>query len=212
MDKIKRHIFFLISASILTIIIHGCEESFVVDITDPRLPEYSESGRNHAGAYINDQPWRYYPRYTFKGGEAPADLRFDEATDSYILSFPPGNYITPWGTHGALGDIFFILSAESVRPILEETAQYPFVISLDGELARAELLLYDGQTSSTRVPCFSSKGQLHLRKLSVSGSDPERRILIAGTFGFDVDDQCGTYEVHSGRFDLFFRCFSQSCF
>lgn len=191
----------------------GCGESFTGDIVDPRLPEYSESGRNHAGAYVNGLPWRAYPRYSFKGGEDPAYLRFDSVADTYNLIFPAGNYITPAGTHGARVNMRFVISAEALAPIIEGTAELPFVINLDGERAHAEL--YFGATyapSDSSETCVSLHGLLHLRRVASLGSEFERRTLIAGTFGFDTEDACGVYQVRSGRFDFSFRCAGAGCF
>lgn len=193
--------------------ISGCTEDFTGDIFDPRLPEYSENGSNHAGAYINDEPWRSFPRYSFKGsGDLPYFL-FDSISDTYTLGFPQGNMITPSGAHGAVIYMRFILSAQALAPAIDGTAEYPLVISLDGEEARAELnrgsALWVSDPSET---CASVHGLIHIRNLHTATVDDRRHVSIAGTFGFDIDDECGIYEVRSGRFDFIFRCAGASCF
>lgn len=208
--------FLIFLSLVISLSITGCEEDFAGDTFDPRLPEYSEDGNNHAGAYINDEPWRAYPRFTLFVGTDDAYLDFDSLTDTYEMVLPQGNLINASGGRGADLGLRFVLSSKSVAPIVDGTAEYPVVIQLDGEEAHAELRR--GGTivqADSSGHCSSAIGLLHIRHVSAQGpADDEAgtRILIAGTFGFDIEDECGRYEVRSGRFDFRFRCFWEGCF
>jgi len=190
----------------------GCEESYTGDVFDPRLPEYSESGGNHAGAYINDRPWRAFPRSSFYGIQGEPYLWYDSAAAKYSLVFSPGNIITATGEYGADIDLCFTISEQTMAPIVDGTAEYPVVIFLDGNEGEAELyhqpMFADNDSSET---CSSGSGLLHIRHARIVYEDEGQRYHLAGTFGFDIDDSCGRYKVRSGRFDFRFRCRSGIC-
>ena len=210
--KNPKHILFFVTLAMF-FFIAGCNERFSADIFDPRLPEYSESGRNHAGAYINGEPWRSYPRVSVLSSNDDPYFRFDSVSDAYELIFPQGNLINESGNSGAVIDLRFVLSAESVAPIIDGTAEYPLVIQLDGEEAHAKLrrpgtISHPDSTEN----CSSTLGLIHIRHVSANElEDGATYVLMAGTFGFDIEDACGRYEVRSGRFDFTFRCFWNSC-
>ena len=48
----------------LVLMLISCKGVFIDDPLDPRLPKYSESGNNVAGAFINNTTWRSIVRYT----------------------------------------------------------------------------------------------------------------------------------------------------
>lgn len=211
MNKPPHHVILLFLG--ISLALTGCNEEFTGDIFDPRLPEYSENGSDHAGAYVNNEPWRAFPRYSFKGSGDLPYFRFDSIADAYILDFPQGNMITPSGAHGEVMNLRFILSAQAFSSVIDGTVEYPLVIALSGEEARVELnrgMASRGSDSSET--CLSDHGLIHIREVRTSTLEDRQRVLIAGTFGFDIEDTCGTYEVRSGRFDFIFRCPRGGCF
>lgn len=192
----------------------GCVESFTGDTFDPRLPEYSESGRNRGGAYVNEQPWRSFPRFFVYGNSYDPYLRYDSLSHAYTFILPPGNLVTPSGALGAELNMRFFLSAQSLAPVIDGTAEYPLVISLDGEEGNyAELHRnFPLMPSDSSETCFSHLGMLHIRRARPVTIDNRQGFHLAATFGFDIEGTCGRYEVRSGRFDFFFLCSFEGCF
>ncbi|MBN8835628.1 MAG: hypothetical protein J0I09_00060 [Sphingobacteriia bacterium] len=91
-----KNIFLIFS---ITLLLTSCRKStFVADQTNNLLPEYSESGRNIAGALINDTAWRceMHPCFTcyiwrfFIGSSLSGDsttFRFEGAYSSKTIQF-----------------------------------------------------------------------------------------------------------------------------
>lgn len=203
---------FFMASIVMLSALAGCVEVLHVDTFDPRLPEYSESGRNHAGAYINDEPWRSYPRFSIFGSSDRPFFRYDSATAHYVMTFSQGNLITSTGAEGAEINMAFFLSRNTLAPIFDGIAEFPVIISLGGAdnqaaLSHNGLLFYVDSSES----CFSHEGLLYIRHFEIVPGNYTERLHLAGTFGFDIDDECGRYAVRSGRFDFLFECPEANC-
>ena len=69
----------------LAIFLSSCD-GFVPDPIDPRLPVYSESGKNQSGAMINNVPFVDYPKYSSLESPSSAFI-LNQADTTLILEF-----------------------------------------------------------------------------------------------------------------------------
>lgn len=202
-----------LSALIILFAFNGCyREEFSAEVFDPRLPEYSESGRDHAGAYINDEPWRSYPRFPVFAAPDLPHFVYDSASANYRIIFPQGNIITTSGARGEIINLRFIISALRLEPIIDGTAEYPLILSLDGEenYVQIDRDVRYGLVDPTET-CYSNNGLLYIRHAIFESENERDRFHLAGTFGFDIEDACGQFQVRSGRFDFIFGCDGGNC-
>jgi hypothetical protein len=77
----------------LFFILVSCDDSFEADPVDPRLPSYSEIGKNEAGAFINESPWVARIISTFYGPRGGfLRLRVNDSTQTTYLSISGGYF------------------------------------------------------------------------------------------------------------------------
>ncbi len=195
MRPILNYIALLMCASAL---LTACEETYVADMQDPRLPEYSEYGRNETGAYIDGLPWRSSPYLESPWSTVErAHIRHIDSTGITTMRLPVG-YIVPSGaTESQNYQVSFSINFDLLQ-YYQQNPTLPIVIHLNGIDAYGVLSDTPYEESFS---CISNKGMLFIRFVE---SVDLNNIVISGTFGFEIADECGDYRITSGRFDFVF--------
>jgi hypothetical protein len=165
---------------------------------DPRLPEYSETGRNEAGAYINGLPWRSSPYQSTLIANVPrAYLQYVDSTGVTTLRIPRGYVVTNNDLESQSYGLSFSMNFDLIQRY-QQGEPLPMAIKLDGTEAYGEVS--DNLYVDT-ISCKSDNGMLYIRYIKTE--DPSNPI-VSGTFGFETNDQCGLHNITSGRFDFRF--------
>lgn len=174
----------------------ACGGEFIPDPIDPRLPRYSEEGKDVAGCFINDELWQAvrtganfppnpgeYLRVQFHPEDSTIRFRIDGRRKANTASV--GTYV----------ELYFVIDNrltqfESLGKLHQTT------IPLDGQHSYAGL-----EDFSSEDHCPSGAGQLIIRKAEfIPGS--AGAFILAGTFSFTVaSDSCERLDVRNGRFD-----------
>lgn len=199
---------FLIGAFVLALIgiSASCVSTFRNDAVDPRLPEYSQSGRNVAGALIDGHSWRARRGLDFffifpTGVSRAGNIHFYHDPDSThnLLVFEYGEMnidglIKNVSVGFFLGD-FLALEPDHLHSLRDRT------ISLDGHTNWGQLFLErrGGINGTGPDSLHRGIGNLHIRHVrDFRDSDS---LIVSGTFGFDVAIDGKDHTVYSGRFD-----------
>ena len=184
------------------IVLVSCDPTYIADSADPRLPHFSTVGRNASGAYINDIPWRASCGPSFSCDDQ--GLTYDAENDYTELRFPEAPLILSADyneDNGSAMQLIFRLRGDQRNLIRTASQDNTVSFSLDAETNTVELSLSaDFPLENTRST--NGLGQLHFRYVEMMDSG---RYIVAGTFGFVVDDETGYYKVRSGRFDFRFN-------
>lgn len=183
------------------LVMWSCDPTYIADSADPRLPHFSTIGRNAAGAYINDVPWRSSCGPAFSCGNE--GLTYDFPNDYTRLRFPDAPLILSAAyneNNGSAMQLTFKLNGDQRDLIRTATPDNVVSFTLDGENNTVELLLsVDFPLQNTLST--NGAGQLHFRHVERIQSG---QYIVAGTFGFEVNDDTGYCKVRSGRFDFRF--------
>lgn len=176
---------------ILLLLLISCDGIFIPDPIDPRLPMYTETGNNAAGAIINDQIWKgVVEKSLFFVSGAPQVNLYDEG-DSLVIQFS--------GIRNNQAEIIkFHIEGIQINALLNLTTLDNTKIILNG-------IDNFGAIENLNTLCNSSGGigQLYLRRITVT---EENSIIISGTFGFTINgSSCGNIDVSYGRFDYVVR-------
>lgn len=169
----------------------SCEPVVVPDPIDPRLPKYTETGDNAAGAVVNDAIWE---STAYQGW-------FTSNEQSYIYAFTNDSLVFEfWGSvDGASVFLSFHLMEQSVFTFdgLIQLKNKKFI--LGGNPYFGQLSEYSSAFGDF-VSLKSTEGQLYIKHVTLTES--KRTAIISGTFGFIVKDNNG-FPVHVsyGRFD-----------
>ncbi len=186
---------------LIGILLTSCDPTYIADSADPRLPHFTTVGRNAAGAYINDIPWRASCGPLFScAGEG---LTYDLESDQTVLRLPTADLILSADyneDNGSAMQISFRLSGDQRDVIRSISLDEVLSFALDGETHIVELSL-SADFPAENTLSSNGTGQLHFRHVERITDD---RYIVAGTFGFVVDDETGYYKVRSGRFDFRF--------
>lgn len=180
----------------------SCEETFIPDPTDPRLPKYTEEGRGTAGAFINDDVWNSIeiPGYFSFGYDYNAVLVLFNNKDSIRLVFEGESNIYKY--------LVFNLSGLHINHLHDLTLLENQKIQLDGTLNEALCLkpecdVYGTYADESGCNTSGGTGQLWFRNVSINDSTG---VVLSGTFGFNSNDPVyGNTEVTYGRFDCYFE-------
>lgn len=177
----------------LFFILVSCDDSFEADPVDPRLPSYSEIGKNEAGAFINGNPWVARIINTFYGEQGGfLKLRVNDSTHTTYLSIS-GGYFGYNNDPGVVGttSIVFKLADYSPKTLNELQTIGAKSFSLDGAINYGSLILqYEDSLQHGR-------GNLYIRNVSKI----EDELIYSGTFGFEIQTDSSTITVYQGRFD-----------
>lgn len=166
----------------------SCEGIFILDPIDPRLPKYTHTGNDVAGAFIDGVQWKsvvsWSILYTFNAPE----FTIYPADDILKISF--------YGNIGAeTYSLEFTLAGFEIHTYEDLIKLKGRKIQLDGELNYGVI---DGYGDSC-FPRNAGAGQFYAKDISTK----ENGVLVfSGTFGFVTPDaSCPSAEVAYGRFD-----------
>ncbi len=173
-----------------------CETEFIPDPLDPRLPKYSETGKNVAGAIINQEIWNSVDNYSFAYVvNEPMIFLFEN--DSLHIVFKGNSTICDY--------IEFRLSGFGIYKFEDLILLKNKKIQLDG-LRNSGLCLenYCNSYYSSDPDCSLSggSGQLYIKNIVVDSVSA----VISGTFGFTfTNSENKVFKVSYGRFDYRFE-------
>lgn len=175
---------------IIAIIAISCDSIFIPDPMDPRLPKYTESGNNVAGALVNDEIWRAEVDlyWSIAGVQSinNASVTIWPEKDSVVIYFP-----------GKTGDINttieFHLKSTEVNSFEDLVKLEGSKIELDGNVNYA-CFIQDGNIVDKGIGQFYPT---HIHK-----RDSSSNVIFAGTFGFYATNSMGKeMQITYGRFD-----------
>jgi hypothetical protein len=193
---------------LLILISGGCY--FVPDPIDPRLPKYTESGNNAAGAYVNNEVWveaKYSTYVNREGAWVPIP-------DSLVYrEIPTLNTI---GTNDSLIFIFdgkisndrtlleFRLSGIPVKTYSDLALLKDQKIILDGKTNMGGYIRKDSTLEIIKDKMQGGVGQFYIRNVTIV--DSIKTATLSGTFGFTATNSGKqSVEISYGRFDFTFR-------
>ncbi len=169
----------------------ACESIFIPDPIDPRMPKYTETGNNVAGAHINDKVWKSEQSWNppYGSTDAPSFDSWPE-NDSVVIRFS-----------GETGDkrayIEFHLKNWSVDNFESISQLGGLKIELDGNENSA---YYYEESYNSETCKYKGVGQFYPKNIQLN--DSLTTALFSGTFGFTVTDSLGnSTKVSYGRFD-----------
>jgi hypothetical protein len=193
---------YLISALLVLMLlkVSGClEEKFVPDPNDPRLPKYTESGNEIAGALISNMSWKTdFQLYI----DMPSNYAF------YISNYPNADslIIQLLGTindgknKGAPIDFSVGIKGTGVKAYHDLKNLKNRVFTIDGKTNYSTLddgaMILDGKTESFK------NGSGTFSFVNVQSPKNDARYIISGTFDFRFDTTSGWIDVQKGRFDF----------
>lgn len=177
-----------------------CQGVFVPDPIDPRLPKYTESGNNVAGAFINNDVWKSVVSLNFVSVTNKPNIVLYSNKDSMVMCFTGQSKTYPY--------IEFCLSGLKVHTFDDLMLLKNKKIPLDG-LKNAGLCFqyrYNSNELDSVYSATQSKGVGQLLIKNVAINDSLKSAILSGTFGFTIKDSVnGIIELSYGRFDYRFR-------
>lgn len=189
--------FAYISRLLLLFLLPGCEGIFAPDPVDPRLPKFTESGNNVAGALVNGEVWQsvisIYPgQAMFLARNSPKITSFYNR-DSLVIKF-----------NGTLEDDLFSVEFHLKGWKIEKFSDFSMLknkkIELNGTANTGTAILYN---SSEDLVYYGTQGigQLYIKQVLFE-NDSSDVAIFSGTFGFTCFDKLHKpCEVSYGRFD-----------
>jgi hypothetical protein len=169
-------------------LLNGCGPLWIPDPVDPRLPKFTETGNNVAGALVNEKIWE--ARMTcFIDGGCQHRMRLLLNADSSLTVLLEGSV-----DRADMNFNFTIRSqaflTQSDLPLLDGKK-----FTIDGEVNT--VVVDDLLRPTPCTPRVSGQGQLYFKSV--------KQFVYSGTFGFKLNDPsgCGNYEASYGRFDFY---------
>lgn len=173
-------------AFVLAFLISSCD-SFIPDPIDPRLPVYSESGKNQAGAMINNEPFTDFPKSGLLGYSSSRYLS-NQADTSLIISF----YLVEQKKANTSFTISFYLEKLTPEDWKEMEKDYGKKFRFDNPNVKGTITT---GSNYGNIEILAESGQITVKYIPGAKA-------MAGTFGFTAQDPSGKkYVVHFGRFD-----------
>lgn len=187
MMQIIKH-FMLLAYCLL--VFWGCEDSFRPDPVDPRLPKYSEEGKNVAGALVNGRVWRVVRGCSILWCSNDLQLEYYDngmgGVDSVGLAMNGGFF-----TNEPDANMLFVIKGPQ-NATLSGLPELVGVYELDGIQHKA---YYNS--------CLAQRGRLEIRHAGKKGDQNSMLYILSGTFSLYVQDgDCGVTAVEYGRFDF----------
>lgn len=169
---------------------YACNGIFVPDPIDPRLPKYTESGNNVAGAFVNNQVWESTVTWGLYDYSDTPEFYVWPEKDSVVVRFS-GN------TGDESAYIEFHLKDWDITEFEDVSKLSGLKIELDGE----ENSVYYIKGSYDQE-AYKNKGIGQFYPKNIQLNDSLTSATISGTFGFTVTDSVGVNtKVTYGRFD-----------
>ena len=181
-----------ITVSILTLLLFSCDDPFVRDPLDPRLPKYTEQGYGDAGAIIDGEVWL---SRTGGGGLIGNGVRYSSGPN---FRTPPGTDSLIVRFEGVYNDLNYLY----IEFILMDTGIEENLIDLNGRRFELDGVVNSGQIFDYgEINKKAGVGQIHFR--SVKPEPDGTGLIFSGTFGFTTTENGGleSSEVAYGRFD-----------
>ncbi len=182
---------------VLFMTVHSCGD-YTADILDPRLPAYTTSGAGIGGAYMNDKVWRNVDiPATLSSPDRPG-LRWryvlnpNDSIESTRISFVNGFV----GNEDVEIDIYMFdlrISNKSELSQLENIR-----VDLSGNPNYANVLYHNDDGSIDTLK--SNKGAIYFRHIEYK--ENLEHTIVAGTFGFEAQNDSALLRVKSGRYDF----------
>lgn len=176
----------------IMVLICSCNNSiYIYDPIDPRLPIYSETGNNVAGAFINEKLWRSQvgtsssqdkPRITFNKTTKLLEFYFRGTSDVYDKI------------------IITIQSDDTIENIKDLTKLDGKKVAINGT-NNIGYVIRNNTSKETELTPNTSTGQFYIKNATYGVDGNGSYIIISGTFGFNVDTENGNVKIHYGRFD-----------
>ena len=169
----------------------GCDPIYIPDPIDPRLPKYTQSGNNVAGALINDTIWqsRFYIDL-FSSSDEPT-VAHDLSRDTTVFTFRGHFDDSEFSTM-----LFFGMRGTGAYSLQAMTRMNDKKYEFGKGLNTAMIYRSDQECNQ-----IASSGQLYCR--SVKYNKESNYTTLSGTFSFTVlDPKCGDKVVTYGRFDF----------
>lgn len=172
------------------LLLGSCEGVFVPDPVDPRMPRYTDSGNNVAGAYINGNVWSSKVFFGIVGSSNQPFINYYPTADSVSITFI-----------GAMKDDAYATISFGIKGL--KIFMLRDMTKLDNKDFNLGTANFGGYYSLYDDCPVSGMGQLHCR--SVKYNADREFIQFSGTFGFNnKDGSCEDQKVSSGRFDYTF--------
>lgn len=183
---------------ITLLILFACGGEFIPDPIDPRLPRYSEEGKNTAGCFINNEVWQAIGEADSPANSRNQYLQFTFTADNNTIGINIGGYqgksVDSLSTYVELA--FIVDNRDTQIQSIEELEGRTFVLDGDQSFGR----IIDSRDFFQYDVCRGA-GQLvisHAKYVPESDGD----YILAGTFSFTISaPSCEPTEVRNGRFD-----------
>jgi len=207
--KLLTRITSLVSLALLLIYFENCfQEKFIPDPADPRLPKYTESGNEVAGALINNIAWK---SEFFVGFDNPSIdpcyltnyLRGDSATIEFVGEYNQGP------SKGSPISFLVSLSNFQIPAINDLTQLSGQTFTIDGAKNAVRIVDYLKAINSIKKVFKGGSGELTIKKIKPisnvtivgnNGAASYHPMIMAGTFKFNFN--ADTVKIDSGRFDF----------
>jgi hypothetical protein len=168
----------------------ACNGIFVPDPIDPRLPKYTESGNNVAGAFVNNKVWESTVTWGLYDFFDTPEFYVWPEKDSVVIRFS-GN------TGDESAYIEFHLKDWNIADFEDISKLSGLKIELDGNENSAYYI-----EGSNYPEAYKYKGIGQFYPKNIQLNDSLTSATISGTFGFTVTDSVGVNtKVTYGRFD-----------
>lgn len=177
---------------VIMLLITSCNNSiYIYDPIDPRLPIYSETGNNVAGAFINEKLWRSQvannnsndkPRITFNKTTKLLEFYFRGTSEVYEKI------------------VITITSDDTIENIKDLTKLDGKKVAINGT-NNIGYVIRNNTSKETELTPNTSTGQFYIKNATYGVDGNGSYIIISGTFGFNVDTENGNVKIHYGRFD-----------
>ena len=196
---------FLIMLTILCFTMVSCEIA-ERDVLEPGLPEYSEVGKNAAGAIINGLLWRDFNYVGLFSGDSYIRIQYDTIKMKSRITLSAGLVTGIESSEGA--SIYFDFSNQVLKSREDLKSLHETEWRIDGNTLDAGIssgYFEDLNCEGGR----SASGNLFIRGANMYKNEEDISYQVfCGTFGFTIASDCGKINVFRGRFDYRYIVFS----
>lgn len=183
--------------TLFLLLLSGCAEVYIPDPVELRIPKYTEDGNQVAGAIINGESWKTeFDCGFFAGCYFPLQISSFPSADSLVITFYGD--LQEGLNKGKPIDIKFVLKSQTVEDFWDLLQLKDGLFMVNGTDVLAETGKFDISHNCMR-------GQILFRKVEhipSNGQNDGPRILLAGTFGLECDQNGELMTIYKGRFDF----------